>query len=50
VTYCATELYFQGLANRLGAFHLFVLGGVILGMLAAFTWVMNLLIALRRVR
>ena len=50
VTYCATELYFQGLANRLGAFHLFILGGVILGMLAAFTWVMNLLIALRRVR
>ena len=49
-TYSAMELYFQGLANRLSAFHLFVLGGVILGLLAAFTWVMNLIIALRRVR
>jgi hypothetical protein len=49
-TYSATELCFQGLATRLSAFHLFVLGSVILGLLAAFAWVMNLIIALRRMR
>jgi hypothetical protein len=49
-TYSAAEVYFQGLANRLSAFHLFVLGGVILGLLAAFGWVVKLIIALRRVR
>lgn len=49
-TYSATELCFQGLATRLSAFHLFVLGSVMLGLLAAFAWVTNLILALRRVR
>jgi hypothetical protein len=49
-TYSAMELHFPGLATRLSAFHLFVLGGVVLGLLAALSWVMNLVIVLRRVR
>jgi hypothetical protein len=49
-TYFATELYFQRLATRLSAFHLLVLGSLVLGFLAAFTWVMNLTMALRRAR
>ena len=49
-TYSVTELHFPGLATRLSSFHLFVLGGVVLGLLAALSWVMNLVIVLRRVR
>jgi len=49
-TYSATELHFSRLATRLSAFHVFVLGGVVLGLLAALSWVMNLVIVLHRVR
>ena len=49
-TYSAMELRFPGLATRLSAFHLFVLGSVVLGFLAALAWVMNLAIVLRRMR
>jgi hypothetical protein len=47
--YSVTELYYPGLAARLSSFHLFVLGGVVLGLLAALSWVTNLVIVLRRV-
>lgn len=50
LTYSVAEILFPRLATRLGAFHLFVLGSVVLGLMAAFAWVMNLLIALGRPR
>jgi hypothetical protein len=49
-TYSAAELYFPELATRLGALHLFVLGGMAFGLLAALAWVVNLIIAHRQVR
>jgi hypothetical protein len=48
VAYSVAELPFQRLATRLSAFHLFVLGGVLLGLMAALAWVFNLMIALGR--
>jgi hypothetical protein len=50
VTYSVTELPFPRLATRLSAFHLFVLGCMVFGLLAAFSWVMNLVVMLRQVR
>jgi hypothetical protein len=47
-TYFVTELHFPGLGTRLSAFHLFVLGGMVFGLLAALAWVANLVIALRQ--
>jgi hypothetical protein len=49
-TYCAAELRFPGLATRLSAFHVFVLGGTVFGLLSALAWVMNLLVGRRRMR
>jgi hypothetical protein len=49
VTYSVMELSFPRLATRLGAFHLFILGCVVFGLLAVLAWVINLAIALRRV-
>jgi hypothetical protein len=49
-TYCGAELRFPGLATRLSAFHLFVLGGMVFGLLSALAWVMNLLVVHRRMR
>jgi hypothetical protein len=46
VTYSVTELPFPRLATRLSAFHLFVLGCMVFGLLAAFSWVMNLVVML----
>lgn len=47
--YSVTELDFPGLAMRLSAFHLFILGCMVFGLLAALAWVMNvLIISLRR--
>lgn len=48
--YSLTELPFPRLATRLSAFHLFVLGCGVFGLLAAFSWVMNLVVMLRHVR
>jgi hypothetical protein len=48
--YFVAELGFPRLATRLSAFHLFVLGCLVFGLLAALTWVMNLVIMLRQVR
>jgi hypothetical protein len=48
--YSVTELGFPRLATRLSAFHLFVLGCVVFGLLAALAWVMNLVILLRHVQ
>jgi len=48
--YCVTELGFPRLATRLSAFHLFILGCLVFGLLAAVAWVMNLAIMLRQVR
>lgn len=50
LTYSLAEIYFPRLATRLSAFHLFVLGGVVLGLMAALAWVINLVIALGRAR
>jgi hypothetical protein len=50
LTYSVTELPFPRLATRLSAFHLFVLGCMVFGLLAAFSWVMNLVVMLRQVR
>ena len=50
LTYSVTELPFPRLATRLSAFRLFVLGCMIFGLLAAFSWVMNLVVMLRQVR
>ncbi len=47
-TYSATELHFYALATRLSAFHLFVLGGALLGILPTSAWVLNLVILLRK--
>jgi hypothetical protein len=45
--YALIELAFPRLATRLSAFHLFALGCVVFGFLAALAWVMNLVIMLR---
>jgi hypothetical protein len=50
LTYSVIELPFPRLATRLSAFHLFVLGCMVFGLLAALAWVMNLVILLRQVR
>ena len=47
--YSVTELGFPRLTTRLSAFHLFILGGMVFGLLAALAWVMNVVIvSLRR--
>ena len=48
--YSVTELGFPRLATRLSAFHLFILGCVLFGLLAAFAWVMNLVVTLCQLR
>ena len=48
VSYRLLGFVFVRLADRLGAFHLFTLGAVVLGVLAAADWVVLLVIALRR--
>ena len=48
VCYRVLGFVFVRLADRLGAFHLFALGAVVLGALAAAEWVVLLLLALRR--
>jgi hypothetical protein len=50
LTYSVAELPFPRLATRLSAFRLFVLGSLVFGLLAAFSWVMNLVVMLRQVR
>jgi hypothetical protein len=46
--YALMELGFPRLATRLSAFHLFALGCVVFGFLAALAWVMNLVVVLRQ--
>ena len=48
VSYWGLGFLFAHLADRLGAFHLFALGAIALGVLAAADWVALLLIAARR--
>jgi hypothetical protein len=48
--YFLAELVFPRLATRLSAFHLFALGCVVFGFLAALAWVMNLVIMLRQIQ
>jgi hypothetical protein len=48
--YSVAELIFPRLATRLSAFHLFVLGCTLFGLLAALAWVVNLVIIFRRAR
>lgn len=50
LAYSVTELGFPRLATRLSAFHLFILGCVVFGLLAALAWVLNLVIMLRQLR
>ena len=50
LTYSLTEFPFPRLATRLSAFRLFVLGSMVFGLLAAFSWVMNLVVMLRQAR
>jgi hypothetical protein len=48
LTYSVAEILFPRLATRMSGFHLFVLGSAVAGLMAAFTWVMNLVVALGR--
>ena len=48
VCYRVLGFLFVHLADRLGAFHLFALGAIVLGVLAAIDWVALLLLAARR--
>ena len=48
--YSVAELIFPRLATRLSAFHLFVLGCMVFGLLAVVAWVVNLVIVFRRAR
>ena len=48
VCYWMLGFLFANLADRLGAFHLFTLGAIAVGVLAAADWVALLLIAARR--
>ncbi len=48
--YSVAEVVFPRLATRLSAFHLFVLGCVLFGLLAVMAWVVNLVIVFRRAR
>lgn len=48
VAYRLMELIFQGLAEHMGAFHLFMLGGLVVGLVAALDWVAHLLWLARR--
>jgi hypothetical protein len=48
--YSVAELVFPRLATRLSAFHLFILGCMLFGMLAVMAWVVNLVIVFRRAR
>jgi hypothetical protein len=50
LTYSVTELPFPRLATRLSAFRLFVLGSLVFGLLAAFSWVTNVVVMLRQAR
>ena len=45
--YSIMETRFPGLGARLGAFHLFMLGGVIFGLLAVLAWLMRLVLGVR---
>jgi hypothetical protein len=48
--YSVAELVFPRLSTRLSAFHLFVLGCMLFGLLAVVAWVVNLVIVFRRAR
>jgi len=48
--YSVAELVFPRLATRLSAFHLFVLGCMLFGLLAVLAWVVNLVVMFRRMR
>lgn len=48
--YFVTELAFPRLATRLSAFHFFILGCMVFGLLAAFAWVIRLALMVRHVR
>ena len=48
--YSVAEVVLPRLATRLSAFHLFVLGCMLFGLLAALAWVVNLVLMFRRVR
>jgi hypothetical protein len=48
--YSIAELVFPRLATRLSAFHLFVLGCIVFGLLATLAWVVKLVLIFRRVR
>ena len=48
LAYDVMEILFSRLSTRLGAFHLFILGAVVFGLLAALDWVALLLVAARR--
>jgi hypothetical protein len=48
LTYRVMEIPFPRLATRLGAFHLFMLGAVVFGLLAALDWVALMIFAVWR--
>jgi hypothetical protein len=48
LAYDVLEILFGRLESRLGAFHLFMLGAVVFGVLAVLDWVALLLLAARR--
>jgi uncharacterized membrane protein len=47
VMYAVLQIPFPRLSTRLGTFHFFMLGAVILGLVSALLWVLSLLLTLR---
>ena len=41
------EIFFNRLATRMGAFHVFMLGAVVYAIVAALTWIASLLLTTR---
>jgi len=47
ITYRTVEFHYPAIANRLGAFHLFMLGAVLIGLIAALLWVLEMMVEMR---
>lgn len=47
-TYGALEIRYPSIASRLGAFHLFVMGAVLIGLIAALLWVLHMMFDMRQ--
>jgi hypothetical protein len=48
LVYRFMEIFFNRLETRMGGFHVFMLGAIVYGFVAAFTWIASLVLAARR--